>query len=240
MNPYVALIGILGLVILFALPVHPEPASQGDSRAHGGAARDGAAGGLLRLRSRAHLLARRRGIRPGPEPPGQRARNLFSAITFPDFSGVASAVGLKYIILFAFIGSLESLLERQGRRADRSLAAQDQSRSRPAGGGRRQHPGRAGRRPADDLRDRPQPGQHRQRRAHALRQPVPRRVPAAVRGARARRGSTRFRSPRWRRCWSSPASGWPRRSRSCTCITSGASSWSSSSPPSSACWPPIC
>ena len=35
---------------------------------------------------------------------------MFSAVTFPDFSGVATAAGLKYIILFAFIGSLESLL----------------------------------------------------------------------------------------------------------------------------------
>jgi MFS superfamily sulfate permease-like transporter len=36
--------------------------------------------------------------------------NMFSAITFPDFSGIATAVGWKYIFLFAFIGSLESLL----------------------------------------------------------------------------------------------------------------------------------
>jgi MFS superfamily sulfate permease-like transporter len=36
--------------------------------------------------------------------------NLFSAITFPSFAGVATATGLKYIVLFAFIGSLESLL----------------------------------------------------------------------------------------------------------------------------------
>lgn len=36
--------------------------------------------------------------------------NMFSAITFPDFSGVMTATGWKYIILFAFIGSLESLL----------------------------------------------------------------------------------------------------------------------------------
>ena len=36
--------------------------------------------------------------------------NMFSAITFPDFSGVATGTGLKYIILFAMIGSLESLL----------------------------------------------------------------------------------------------------------------------------------
>jgi MFS superfamily sulfate permease-like transporter len=36
--------------------------------------------------------------------------NMFSALAFPDFSGVATATGAKYIILFALIGSLESLL----------------------------------------------------------------------------------------------------------------------------------
>jgi MFS superfamily sulfate permease-like transporter len=36
--------------------------------------------------------------------------NMFSAVAFPDFSGVATATGVKYIILFALIGSLESLL----------------------------------------------------------------------------------------------------------------------------------
>ncbi len=36
--------------------------------------------------------------------------NMFNAITFPDFSGLATATGIKYVILFALIGSLESLL----------------------------------------------------------------------------------------------------------------------------------
>ena len=36
--------------------------------------------------------------------------NMFSAITFPDFSGVLTSVGIKYIIMFSLIGSLESLL----------------------------------------------------------------------------------------------------------------------------------
>ncbi len=36
--------------------------------------------------------------------------DMFSAITFPDFSGVFTSVGIKYIIMFSLIGSVESLL----------------------------------------------------------------------------------------------------------------------------------
>jgi MFS superfamily sulfate permease-like transporter len=36
--------------------------------------------------------------------------DLFNAFAFPDFSGIATETGIKYVILFALIGSLESLL----------------------------------------------------------------------------------------------------------------------------------
>jgi MFS superfamily sulfate permease-like transporter len=36
--------------------------------------------------------------------------NMFDAIAFPDFSGLLTLTGVKYVILFALIGSLESLL----------------------------------------------------------------------------------------------------------------------------------
>jgi MFS superfamily sulfate permease-like transporter len=36
--------------------------------------------------------------------------NLLNAITFPDFSGIATETGIKYTVLFAIIGSLEGVL----------------------------------------------------------------------------------------------------------------------------------
>jgi MFS superfamily sulfate permease-like transporter len=110
MNPYVGLIGILALVILFAhafvrvpqlraipapmivlLVTVPLAAYLGLGSAQ-----------TYTFNGQEHSL--------GPNLLVNVPSNLFSAITFPDFSGVATAIGLKYIVLFAFIGSLESLL----------------------------------------------------------------------------------------------------------------------------------
>ena len=36
--------------------------------------------------------------------------NMFTALTFPDFSGVLTSTGITYIVMFSLIGSVESLL----------------------------------------------------------------------------------------------------------------------------------
>jgi len=110
MNPKVALIGIISLVIMFCYPLIknarlkaiPAPMfvlliavpmgmyfdlGQDETYTFGG--KDYALG--------EHLLV---------DVPD----NMFSAITFPDFSGLTTPIAWKYILMFALIGSLESLL----------------------------------------------------------------------------------------------------------------------------------
>ena len=36
--------------------------------------------------------------------------NMFGALTFPDFSGLWTSIGIKYVVMFSLIGSIESLL----------------------------------------------------------------------------------------------------------------------------------
>lgn len=46
----------------------------------------------------------------GPEYLVRVPSNLLQAVTFPDFSAVPTAVGMKYVIMFALVGTLESHL----------------------------------------------------------------------------------------------------------------------------------
>jgi MFS superfamily sulfate permease-like transporter len=110
MNPYVGLIGVIGLVILFAHSMIPNPSVKAVP-----------APMLVLLvtvpLAMAFDFGRQHGYtfggreyELGPHLLVNVPSNLFAAVAFPDFSGVASAIGLKYTILFSFIGSLESLL----------------------------------------------------------------------------------------------------------------------------------
>jgi MFS superfamily sulfate permease-like transporter len=110
MNPYVALVGAIGLAIMFAHASIRNPSLKAVP-----------APMLVLLVtvplatyfnfSDAHTYALGgRDYALGPNLLVNVPSNLFSAITLPDLSGVATVTGLKYIVLFAFIGSLESLL----------------------------------------------------------------------------------------------------------------------------------
>ena len=110
MNPLVGLIGIISLLIMFGymlsrirrFKVIPPPWSCCCHRA---------AGDVFESRPRADVCLQWAGLSAWendflvavPE-------NLFHAITFPDFSGLLTTTGWKYVIMFALIGSIESLL----------------------------------------------------------------------------------------------------------------------------------
>jgi len=110
-NPEILIIGIICLVILFTLPyiknkyvkVIPAP--------------------LLVLlvaiplgryfdleHEHSYLFLDHHNYSIGPKFLVELPKSLISAVTFPNFSQITSAVSIKYIIMFALVGSLESLL----------------------------------------------------------------------------------------------------------------------------------
>jgi MFS superfamily sulfate permease-like transporter len=110
MNPVVGLIGIISLIIMFGYPLIKNPKLRVIPAPMVVLLVTVPLGMYFNLsQERTYLF----GGRDYPLGAGFLVNvpaNMFSAITFPDFSGVVTAVGWKYIFLFAFIGSLESLL----------------------------------------------------------------------------------------------------------------------------------
>lgn len=110
MNPEVAIIGLVALVILFVLPMVkiqwirriPGPMLALASAVPLGFLFDLEHEHFYKLFSHDYHL--------GPEFLIQLPGSLMGAIVFPDFSMITSAVSIKYVVMFALVGSIESLL----------------------------------------------------------------------------------------------------------------------------------
>lgn len=112
MNPEIALIGLVSLVLIFghlalskrvpALKRLPAPLL---------VLLAAVPLGLLFDLEHEHTFTWSQGVYSvGPSFLVNLPGNLLSAITFPDFSAVFSAVSFKYVAMFALVGSIESLL----------------------------------------------------------------------------------------------------------------------------------
>ncbi|MGK3983970.1 SulP family inorganic anion transporter [Sorangium sp. So ce136] len=114
LNPEIATIGVLSLVILFGYPVIAARASWAKK----------IPAPLLVLAAsmplayvfdleheHTYTLSMTQGTYPiGPKFLVNLPGNLAQAIAFPDFSHVASGPSIKYIVMFSLVGSIESLL----------------------------------------------------------------------------------------------------------------------------------
>ncbi|MEZ5393251.1 MAG: SulP family inorganic anion transporter [Bryobacterales bacterium] len=162
LNPEVAFIGLISLLILFGLPLMhwnwakkiPGPLAVLLFAVPLAAYFD--------LSHEHHYQMMAHDYVVGPNFLINLPSSLVSAVSLPDFSMVTSAISIKYIVMFSLIGTIESL---------RTVAAVDaidpQPQQRPqqglAGDRYRQHGRGFDRRTANDLRDCAQQGQHRQR-----------------------------------------------------------------------------
>jgi MFS superfamily sulfate permease-like transporter len=110
MNPVIALIGGISLVIMFGFPLIKNPKLK-MIPAPMLVLLVAVPLGMYFDISTEHVVAFAGQESPvGPNYLVNVPSNMFSALTFPDFSGVLTSTGIKYIIMFSLIGSLESLL----------------------------------------------------------------------------------------------------------------------------------
>jgi len=110
MNPLIALIGALSLVIMFGFPLLkntkltmvPAPMLVLLVSVPLGLYFDLGSALQYEFAGETHAL--------GPHYLVDVPDDMFSAFVFPDFSGVWTATGIKYVVMFSLIGSVESLL----------------------------------------------------------------------------------------------------------------------------------
>ena len=110
MNPTIGLIGGLSLLIMFSFPfiknprlkLVPAPMLVLLVAVPMGIAFDIGTAQTYSFAGQEHSL--------GPRYLVDVPNNMFTALVFPDFAGVLTSVGIKYVIMFCLIGSVESVL----------------------------------------------------------------------------------------------------------------------------------
>ncbi|HEY6877568.1 MAG TPA: SulP family inorganic anion transporter [Polyangiales bacterium] len=110
MNPEVALIGVLSLGILFGWTYLPWASLRKVPPQLVVVVVSLLLAWIFDLGHEHHYQLQGRDFAVGPSFLVTLPGSLLSAITFPDFSQVFSASSLKFIVMFALVGSLESLL----------------------------------------------------------------------------------------------------------------------------------
>lgn len=111
MNPEIAIIGFISLIILFGLPLIPVQWIKKVPAPLVVILVAIPLGHLFNLEfEHKYLFLNHHEYTLGPRFLVTLPDNLATALTFPDFSQWFSATSIKYIIMFALVGSLESLL----------------------------------------------------------------------------------------------------------------------------------
>ena len=111
MNPEVAIIGIISLLILFGLPLINHPIVKKIPAPLIVLLIAIPLGRMFDLEhEHTYLFLDHHEYSIGPKFLVTLPENLFAAVAFPDFSQIVSLTSIKYIVMFALVGSLESLL----------------------------------------------------------------------------------------------------------------------------------
>jgi len=109
-NPYVLLLGIISLVILFMLPRLPWKALKALPAQIWVLLVTIPIALAMNIQSQHDYLFANQQYHLGPEYLVQLPASLLNIFTFPDFSHLLTAASIKYIIMFALIGTIESTL----------------------------------------------------------------------------------------------------------------------------------
>lgn len=109
-NPEIAFIGVMSLVILFLWPLIDKPWAKKLPAPMVVLLTAVPMGFLFDLDHTHTYTMGGHNFHIGPEYLVQLPGNLLDAVTFPDFSVVFSAISLKYILMFALVGTIESTL----------------------------------------------------------------------------------------------------------------------------------